>query len=67
MNRRNFFQRIGAAIAGVAIAPLPVECVGAARVTLPFIEKIDDYTGFPVTPNLGDITITWPGDSIFTL
>lgn len=31
--------------------------------TSPLIAKIDDYTGLPVTPNGGNITISWPNDS----
>lgn len=31
--------------------------------TSPLIAKIDDYTGLPVTPNGGNITIQFPSDS----
>lgn len=31
------------------------------------IAKIDDYTGLPVTPNGGNITIAWPASGIFVL
>ena len=31
--------------------------------TSPLIAKIDSYTGLPVTPNGGNITIQWPSDS----
>lgn len=31
--------------------------------TSPLIAKIDDYTGLPVTPNGGNITVAWPSDS----
>lgn len=31
--------------------------------TSPLIAKIDDYTGLPVTPNGGNITVSWPNDS----
>lgn len=35
--------------------------------TSPLIAKIDDYTGLPVTPNGGNITISWPASGIFVL
>lgn len=35
--------------------------------TSPLIAKIDDYTGLPVTPNGGNITIAWPASGIFVL
>lgn len=31
------------------------------------IAKIDDYTGLPITPNGGNITIAWPAAGIFIL
>lgn len=39
-----------------------------ANTTWPLIAYIDtSVTGLPVTPNSGDITITWSGSGIFTL
>lgn len=35
--------------------------------TSPLIAKIDDYTGLPVTPNGGNITVAWPAGGIFVL
>lgn len=35
--------------------------------TSPLIAKIDDYTGLPVTPNGGNITVAWPAGGIFIL
>lgn len=36
--------------------------------TSPLIAKIDDYTGLsPVTPNGGNITVSWPAGGIFVL
>lgn len=31
--------------------------------TSPLIAKVDTYTGLPVTPNGGNITIAWPNDA----
>lgn len=31
--------------------------------TSELIAKIDDYTGLPVTPNGGNITVAWPSDA----
>jgi len=35
--------------------------------TSPLIAKIDDYTGLPVTPNGGNISVAWPASGIFIL
>lgn len=35
--------------------------------TSPLIAKIHDYTGLPVTPNGGNITVAWPAGGIFVL
>jgi hypothetical protein len=35
--------------------------------TSEIIAKIDDYTGLPVTPNGGNITVAWPSGGIFIL
>ena len=38
-----------------------------ANTTWPLIAYIDSATGLPVTPNGGNITITWNASGIFTL
>lgn len=38
-----------------------------ANTTWPLIAYIDTATGLPVTPNSGDITITWNASGIFLL
>lgn len=35
--------------------------------TSPLIARIDSYTGLPVTPNGGNITVAWPASGIFVL
>lgn len=35
--------------------------------TSPLIARIDTYTGLPVTPNGGNITVSWPAGGLFIL
>jgi hypothetical protein len=50
-------------VSGSACAYIIIYKDSGVSATSPLIAKIDDYTGLPVTPNGGNITVSWPNDS----
>ena len=55
------------AVTGASVEALIVYKDTGSAATSPLIAYIDSATGLPVTPNGGDITITWNASGIFAL
>lgn len=56
------------AVTGSQVTKLVIYIDTGTAATSPLVAFIDtSVTGLPVTPNGGDITITWNGSGIFTL
>jgi len=55
------------AVSGSSVEALIVYKDTGSAATSPLIAYIDTGTGLPVTPNGGDITITWSGSGIFSI
>jgi hypothetical protein len=56
------------AVSGATVEALIIYIDTGNTSTSPLVAYIDDgVTGLPVTPNAGDITITWSGSGIFAL
>lgn len=56
------------AVTGVSVEALIIYIDTGTAATSPLVAYIDtSVTGLPVTPNGGDITITWNGSGIFAL
>jgi len=56
------------AVTGSSVEALILYIDTGSAATSPLVAYIDtSVTGLPVTPNGGDITITWNGSGIFTL
>jgi hypothetical protein len=54
------------AVSGSTVEALVIYKDTGNAATSPLIAYIDSGTGLPVTPNGGDITITWNASGIFT-
>ena len=56
------------AVTGASVEALVIYIDTGSTATSPLVAYIDaSVTGLPVTPNGGDITITWNGSGIFAL
>lgn len=56
------------AVTGSQVTKLVIYVDTGTAATSPLVAYLDtSVTGLPVTPNGGDITITWSGSGIFTL
>jgi len=55
------------AVAGNSVEAIIIYKDTGSAATSPLIAYLDSGTGLPVTPNGGDITITWSGSGIFSL
>jgi len=55
------------AVTGNSVEAIIIYKDTGSAATSPLIAYLDSGTGLPVTPNGGDITITWSGSGIFSL
>ena len=55
------------AVTGNSVEALVIYKDTGSSATSPLIAYLDTGTGLPVTPNGGDISITWSGSGIFSL
>lgn len=55
------------AVSGATVEALVIYVDTGSAATSPLVAYIDTATGLPVTPNGGDITITWSASGILSL
>jgi hypothetical protein len=55
------------AVTGSQVTKLVIYIDTGTASTSPLVAFLDTMTGLPVTPNGGDITVTWNASGIFTL